>query len=268
MKEMRIIIPTKGRTSVMLTANSLIGELMKKTTIVCPEREVGHYLEWRNDVEVVAQPDPNWGIAQKRGWILEEWLRRGYDKIVMLDDDLRFATRKSKSSWQLKEIVRADLVPEFKRLEDKLGPEFPHVGFGPRQGNQTLKEVGWKSPGKMCYVLAFYLPIVVKECVFNRVRTREDMDISLQLLRKGYPNALWTETVVDQRRFDAPGGTHDERTMQSSNEDCYTLAALHPGLVSVVDRDYEASVPRKEVIVQWGKALEEGRQKLASNLST
>jgi len=268
MNGMRIIIPTKGRTNRQLTLASIAGQLTKKTTLVCPEREVAALKDIRTDIEVVAQPNDDWGIAKKRGWILEEWLRRGYDKIVMLDDDLRFATRKTNSDWHLKEIQGNELVPHFDKLEAKLGPEFPHVGFGQRQGNNQLETVGWKSPGKMCYVLAFYLPIVVKYVEFNRVRTREDMDISLQLLRQGYPNAIFTETVCDQRKFDAPGGTSDERTMESSNEDARVLASLHPGLVSVVQRDYKASVPRDEVIVQWEKALEEGRQKLKSVPST
>ena len=56
-------------------------------------------------------------------------------------------------------------------------------------------------PGKMCYALGYYLPIVSKECKFDLVELREDMCVSLQLLLKGYPNAIWTETVVDQRRL-------------------------------------------------------------------
>src|SRR5262245_3696326 len=58
---------------------------------------------------------------------------------------------------------------------------------------------------------AGYLPIVVKECELGRIETREDMDITLQLLRKGYPNAVWQTTVNDQRGYDAPGGCTNER---------------------------------------------------------
>ena len=144
----------------------------------------------------------------------------------MLDDDLRFATRISLDDWHLKEIVGEELAKEFHLLEDKLGPEYPHVGFGPRQGNQTLKEVGWKTPGKMCYSLGYYLPVVLKECELGRIETREDMDLTLQLLGKGYPNAVWHTTVNDQRKFAAPGGATNERTIERSNADAHELGLV------------------------------------------
>jgi TET-Associated Glycosyltransferase len=263
---MQIIIPTRGRRSNQLTIASLIGcDLIKKTTIVCPKNEYNHFRSLRNDYDVVAQPDPSWTIAQKRKWILEEWCDRCYDKIIMLDDDLRFATRISEDDWHLKEIQGEELALEFKRLEEKLGSEFPHVGFGPRQGNNRLEEVGWKTPAKMCYSLGYYLPVVLQECELGRIETREDMDLTLQLLRKGYPNAVWMTTVNDQRKYDAPGGATDERTIESSNADARRLAELHPGYVSITGRKYKASVPRIEVICQWQKALEDGLRAKATS---
>jgi hypothetical protein len=232
---------------------------MEQVVLVCPQKEYDVLRSARNDYDVVAQPNSEWTIAQKRRWIIEEWHRRGEDKILMLDDDLRFATRISADDWHLKEITGAELIAEFKNLEEKLGPDYPHVGFGPRQGNNRLEEVGWKIGTKMCYSLGYYLPIV-KYCELGRIETREDMDITLQLLRKGYPNAVWMTTVNDQRKYDAPGGATNERTIESSNTDAYKLAQLHPGYVSTVEKKYKASVPRIEVIVQWQKALEDGQR--------
>jgi hypothetical protein len=113
----------------------------------------------------------------------------------------------------------------------------------------------------MMYSLGYYLPIVVKECELGRIETREDMDLTLQLLRKGFPNAVWHTTVNDQRKFNAPGGASIKRTIESSNADAYKLAQLHPGYVSTVERPYKASVPRIEVVCQWQKALQDGRKK-------
>ena len=257
--DMEIVIPTRGRTNQQLTLQSLPHELRKRTTIVCPKREAVRLSYLYEDVKIVVQPDPNWTIARKREWIMRAWLEAGYDKIIMLDDDLLFSTRASTDHPRLRGITGEALVSEFKRIEEKLGPEFPHVGFGQRQGNHLLP-AGWKSPGKMCYALAFYLPIVVRECQFDLVEVREDMCVSLQLLLKGYPNAIWTETVVDQRGYDAPGGASDERTVEISNAEATKLAELFPGYVSVVQRDYKASVPRYEVVVQWKRALEDGQR--------
>jgi hypothetical protein len=264
---MRIVIPTRGRSDDQLTLSFLPRELRERTTIICPKKEVfklsGIFVE--HGPEVIAQPNPDWTIARKRAWIIQQWApQQGYDKIMMLDDDLRFSTRISSDDWHLREIIGRELIPEFDRIENKLGPEFPHVGFGCRQGNNQLEEVGWKIPGKMCYALGYYVPIVKKECEFDLVEVREDMCVSLQLLLKGYPNALWTETVVDQRKYDAPGGASSERTVESSNKDAEKLAGYFPGYVSVVARKYKASVPRLEVVCQWQKALEDGKANAAA----
>jgi hypothetical protein len=254
---MEIIIPTRGRIDQQLTLQALPRELRKRTTLVCPEAEAIP-LAWRwDDVQIVEQPDPNMTIAAKRAWIMRTWLETGYDKIIMLDDDLSFSTRRREHDTTLRAIQGEELIPEFERLADKLGPEFPHVGFGQRQGNNRVKP-GWKSPARMTYSLGYYLPIVVKECELGRIETREDMDVTLQLLRKGYPNAVWHTTVTDQRGYDAPGGCTNERTIERSNADAHKLARLHPGYVSVVAKDYKASVPRLEVRCEWQKALQDG----------
>jgi hypothetical protein len=90
---MQIIIPTRGRTNQQLTLQSLPRELRKRTTLVCPKREASGLYRLYKDVEIVVQPEPDWTIAQKRKWIMEEWLRCGYEKILMFDDDLRFAVK-------------------------------------------------------------------------------------------------------------------------------------------------------------------------------
>jgi hypothetical protein len=257
---MQIIIPTRGRTHRQLTLQSLPRELRKRTTLVCPKREASGLYWLYKDVEIAIEPYPNMRIAQTREWIVQTWFSCGYDKIIMLDDDLRFATRISKDDRPLRDIRGEELIPEFQRIEDKLGPAFPHVGFGVRQGNDKLEEVGWKIPGRMCHTLAYYLPIVAKEAsfVFGGLEIREDFCFTLQLLLKGHRNAVWPETVVNQNGYNAAGGCSTYRTREISDAEAEKLATLFPDYVSVHDREYKTSPPRKEVIVQWKKALDDG----------
>jgi hypothetical protein len=197
-------------------------------------------------------------LAQKRGWIVQEWFQCGYEKILMLDDDLVFSTRISADDWHLREIQGEELIAEFAKLEQKLGPEYPHVGFGQRQGNNH-ETAGWKSPGKMVCALGYYLPIVAKECRWDLVELRQDMCATLQLLLKGYANAVWMGTVVDQKR-NAPGGCSTYRNDEMSDAEAEKLATLFPGYVAVVEKDYKGSGPRKEVRCEWQKALDDGRK--------
>lgn len=260
--QLQIIIPTHGRRNEQLTVQLLPKQLMSRTTLVCPKKEYGYLRSIRDDYNVVAQPNDEWGIAKKREWIINEWYSQGFTKIIMLDDDLRFATRVSADDWHLRPIAGEELEREFNRLEDKLGQDFPHVGFGQRQGNNVLEEVGWKTPSKQVCSLGYYLPIVTVECRWDLVELREDMCATLQLLLKGYPNAVWTETVVDQRQFDAPGGCSRYRTVEMNNSEAERLANLFPGYVTVVARKYKdpkkKSNTRLETVVQWNKALQDG----------
>jgi hypothetical protein len=261
MAMMPIIIPTLGRIDKQTTLEALPRELLKVTMLVCPKREASELDRLYKDkgVNIVVEPYPNMKIAQTREWIVQECYRGGDDKIIMLDDDLVFSTRISANDWHLREIHGEELIPEFQRIEDKLGPEYPHVGFGPRQGNRW-ESGGWKSPGKMVYALGYYLPILAKECRFDQVELREDYYVTLQLLLKGYPNAIWTGTVVNQTT-DAPGGCRTYRTPEMSDAEGEKLRALFPEYVAITYRDYKTSVPRKEPIVQWQKALEDGLRK-------
>jgi hypothetical protein len=250
---MQIIIPTRGRTGQQLTLHSLPGELRKRTTLVCPKREASSLYRLYNDlgVKILIEPYPM-KLAQKRGWIVQTWFSCGYDKIIMLDDDLTFATRKSKS---LPKSTDEELIAAFQHIEDKLGQEFSHAGLGQRQFNNHIAEVGWKIPGKMQCALGYYLPVVAREVRWDLVELRQDYCASLQLLLKGYANAVWTETVVEQARgFDAPGGCNTYRTPEMIHDEAEKFAELFPNYVSVGKRKYG----RLEVTVQWKKALDDG----------
>jgi hypothetical protein len=258
---MQIIIPTRGRIHRQTTLQSLPSELLKQTILVCPKREASGLYRLYKDagVDVVVEPHPDMKIAQTREWVVQTWFNAGYTKIIMLDDDLRFATRISPDGWHLQEITGDELIPEFERLEQKLGAAYPHVGFGVRQGNH-LAEAGWKIPGRMCHSLAYYLPIVAKEAKFDTVEIREDFCMTLQLLLKGYPNAVWNETVVDQNGYDAAGGCSTYRTVEMSDAEAWKLKRRFPGFVSLRKPNYKTSVRRLEVTVQWKKALRDGQR--------
>src|SRR5262250_1483236 len=155
---MRIIIPTRGRVNKQRTVSVVPRELLSRTTLVCPQQEQRRLARLDDDIEVIAQPDANMRIAAKRAWIVQWCLDRGFEKILMLDDDLVFSTRKGPDVKGLRKIRGKELLREFDRLEEKLSRECPHVGFGARQGNDKLEEVGWQSPGRMRCVLAYFLP--------------------------------------------------------------------------------------------------------------
>jgi hypothetical protein len=288
---MDIIIPTRGRVGRQRTLQYMSPELRRRTIMVCPHSETGKHggHPYSEGVRFIPQPDPDMTIAAKRAWVLRYWndywldperrldsLVHGFapsDKIVMLDDDLRFYVREQPDqslpeyAKRLRYADYTDQVLWFDALERTLGPEVPHAGFGPRQGNgPRLVRPGvwnqpdpWESPGRMMYSLGYHVPTVVSRCILGRIETREDFDLSLQLLLQGFPNQVCHTFVVGQAKYNEAGGASEERTLERSNSDAHRLAELYPGLVRVVHRDYEGS-PREEVVVSWVKALRQGQQ--------
>lgn len=244
---MRLYIPTRGRVGKQITLRSLPESLRQRTWLVVPRDEAKQH----DHSNVIVQPASVTTIAEKRHWIVKEANKRGETKLVMLDDDCGFYARGPKGL--IKEYATDKVIEAtFKWIEDRLD-EFAHVGLSSRMGNNHVEEEV-KRTTRMMHAFAFHVPTVLKYVQFNRVAFREDFDYTLQLLRKGYDNVVKYDVCVAPGAYGAKGGCSDERDVAKSDAEAEKLAALHPGLVKVVQKDYKG-VPRKEVMVFWKKAL-------------
>lgn len=256
---MRIIVPTRGRIGRQATIEHMSPRLRDLVTVVCPQQEIQKHrlYSWMMDLQYVSQPDPNMTIAAKRRWILENWRSFSADgRLIMMDDDLRMYIRREDRPDRLRYAEDEDQEIWLHALADRLSPEVPHAGLGPRQGNDKMPD-GWIRGARMMLILAYHAPTVVAECELGRIETREDFDYTLQLLRKGLPNEVTHHFVVGQKGYNEPGGASSERTLESSNADAERLAELHPGYVRLVQKDYQ-NYPRTEVVIQWKRALADG----------
>lgn len=266
----KIMIPTRGRVGDQQTLKSLSALLRRDTILVCPANErdmliqhaASKYVDHEGGQPVVlAQPDTVTTIAAKRKWMMEWARENGIDKVLMLDDDLFFYYRywkqeakNGEGDWRLNDSYDEMTTRWITELMDRITPEVPHGGFGPRQGNNNFPD-GWLVGGaRMMLALAYHVPTALDNAVWDRISFREDMDVALQLLRKGFPNVITHDFCVGQKSYAAPGGCDQERTTEKSDADAYKLAELHPGFVKVVAKEYLGH-PRKEVIVQWKRAL-------------
>lgn len=261
--ELMVIIPTRGRAGKQTTFAGLPAEWRRRVLFVCPKREVAQHRGNHPQAHgVIEQPDPDMTIARKRRWIMKWAEEQKFERIAMLDDDLRYAVRRRDDPKKFTAATPGEVAKYFGELERQLSELTPHAGFAARGGSISprAQEGGWQEAKRMMYVLGLHVPTVNANCDPFRIETREDMDTCLQLLEKGLPNVVCYSFVVDQL-FNAPGGASLERSFERSNSDAELLARLHPGLVKVVSKDYAASVPRLEVVVQWEKALRQGRER-------
>ena len=260
---MRIAIPTYRRTLAQHTLASLPFGRFKDTVLVVDRVDAAVFAEHPGltfGAQVVTAPDEADSIAKTRAWILREAAYNPdsplySERLVMLDDDLRFSVRSETdfSDWVLTQADEDDIDKWLDWLDAALSV-YVHAGWSMRQGNNTLKEPEIEC-WRMCYVLGYRPREVLENAELGRIETREDMDLTLQLLSKGLPNLVAACIAADQvAGYDGEGGASATRTVERSNADAERLAELHPGLVTVLEKDYLASVPRKEVRCYWKKA--------------
>jgi hypothetical protein len=259
---MKIYIPTRGRVKNQLTLRSLPPQLQEQAILVCPKDEIRrHEVECRYDnikTNFLAQPDDIKFIADKRKWLVDTCPE---DKMVMLDDDLRFAIRREDNPGLFRKATNDDILKAFQELEEILSEEVPHVSFAARGMSigDAAKRGGWQEAKRAMYVLGYYLPIAKHSVEWGRIRIREDMDVTLQLLSMGYPNKVNYSFVTDQKAFCKGGGdSPDERTVQISNDAARQLQQLHPGYVTLSEKTFTNSPSRTEVICAWQKCLKDG----------
>lgn len=267
---MKIIIPTYKRPRDQFTYKNLPDDWKKRTVAVIPASDENHFKFYNKDYEYIIQPDHIQTIADKRGWIMKELaVEQGWEKVLMLDDDIKFNIRASQDSDFLRQQEHND--PEvghwLSRVEAMLD-NYAHVGISARQGNnrhtdkmtKPFPEEIWVENNRMMYALGYSVKEVNENAEWSRVQYREDMDITLQLLSAGYPNAILVNMACSPKDFNASGGCSEQRTIEAANADAHKLQELHGSdIVAVVEKQYKQSIPRKEVRVQWKKAYSKSR---------
>lgn len=266
---MQIIIPTHGRPFKQTTLESLPAELRDETILVVSNQEEAEILKRRHKYVRIA---PVKTIADKRQWIMENVI---VDKLFMLDDDMYFfgrcpvQYRTYDGRWKLTDdkhkLLSRDyasdtaLVGAFAQMSSMLD-DVAHVGLSSRMGNDT-EEYEWKMNTRMMHAIGYRRDVFHSQKLkFNEVQCREDFNITLRLLRKGFKNQVLYSYCCSPGPYGAKGGAAAERTVALSNQQAMLLEKLHPGLVKTVDKSYD-NVPRKEVIVQWKKAYNHDSRK-------
>jgi len=273
---MLIAIPSRGRPSYkkQVTLRNFLDMKCKRPVILCvPGTDPWEGRRYRNEclsiwggrIDLSVEYVPHMGIAPTREWILTELAAKHRERyVLMMDDDMDFCYRPDMSSPSLetiKDLERFEAM--FQLLEQWLEEGFVHVGLAARQGSNNTFEA-YKDATRMMNCYAYNVHALrVLNIELGRVPVMEDFDLTLQLLRKGYPNRVSYQYVWNQRGSGAEGGCSSYRTPALQAEAAQKLKDLHPGFVTVVTKSagtvWEGMDVREDVTIQWQKAYEEGR---------
>lgn len=274
---MLIVIPSAGRARRQVTLRSLkTAGVLKETVLVVPAKdELGYMnLTGYDGVRIIYLPEQWAGIAKTREWILTKMPRDGHRFIAMLDDDMDFCWRPVVDEPKLETIKDKDrMVAMLNTLVFWLSSGFVHVGISARQGNNNkfydddhlYGLHAYRDATRMMNAYAYDTvaldALIERSAVqLGRVPVMEDFDLTLQLLRAGYPNRVSFEYCWNQRLSGAEGGCSTYRTAEMQAAAAGALAGLHPEFVKVVPKTSAsqkgAMATRIDVNVQWRKAYD------------
>lgn len=242
---LKIYIPTLGRVGKQATFNALPTLLQQRAVLVCPHVEAHHH----TGLPTIGSTAK--GIGGVRQWILDQ---HNGDKLVMLDDDLKFCTRRKDDPTKFVPATPKDVMAMFTALEFVLD-KYTHASICTREGgNRKLNSHEFNA--RMLRVLAYNKDKMPK-VRYDRVPVMEDFDVTLQLLRAGHGNVVLCRWAQDQGMSNAAGGCSTYRTMEVQKQGAEKLKALHPEFVTLVTKQTKTAwggQARTDVVIQWKKA--------------
>jgi len=221
-------------------------------------------------VDVIGVPKEYSGISRTREYILLELSRKYKARYVfMVDDDLSFCHRPNIKKADMPYINNSeyDMHMMVETLTMWLEEGLVHVGLISRQANRKTG-IEYQQPGRMMNAYAYDVKVVRKlvrqgKVKLGRVPVMEDFDLTLQLIRLGYPSRVscqyaWTQTS------NMDGGCSTYRTAEVQASAAHKLAKLHKGFVEIVKRKAKTwqnnLTERVDVRVAWKKAYEASRR--------
>lgn len=237
--------------------------------LVVQAREVSKYADHIDKLpdtgQLITLPPNIKRLSPTRQWILDNSPR---DKFVLFDDDLAFATRRKDDYTRFLPASRACINRMLTLIERQLQMH-AHVGLMAREGGNRVPvdersgtPVPYLIATRMMRVLAYNAPIVrAHKARFDRLPTKQDFDMTLQLLRAGRANAVITEFVHNQAGSNTEGGCSAYRDAAMMEKSAEGLRKLHPEFVKVVKKSTKSAWgggERVDVQIAWKKALKAG----------
>ncbi len=258
--KMDVFVVSRSRFEKSDTLEDL-GNSSKRARLVVPKGQLPQYKDLANryDCELIGCPVD--GIALTRQYCGK---LADNDKFVMFDDDLRFYKRITPEDWRLRYLPDLNLKASLMLLDiERTLDDYAHCSISAREGNNRLPYEGVEC-SRPLRVLAYRKDEFV-DLEHGRVKIMEDFDVTLQLLRRGFPNMVIAKWAQGQKQTQMEGGCSDYRTLELHEKNVKIFAQLHDGYVKLRQKKNKSGGEfghRLEVTVHWKKAHESSRDRV------
>jgi hypothetical protein len=247
-----IIIPSTGRATLRDGTIASLAHL--RPLIVCPDAERLAYVAAWPGLTCIPFTAPTLSLVIQH--ILDV---ANQPRIIVCDDDLKFAMRRG-AGTTLSSASVSDITDAIDWVYRALATH-AHAGISARFGNNTV-DANVKTIGPIRSILGLRVDVLRAHGVrADRLPSKADYDLTLQLLELGYANVINYRYTHDQVGGPSlPGGCTSYRGNAMHTEAAVGLAKLHPDVVTTVVKDAKQwdGMARTDVRVQWKKAYESG----------
>lgn len=253
---MDIVIPTYDRVHKQTTYDNLPRKWQERVKLVVrADEESQHPI----DRDLIVLPTNVREIGDVRHWLIHNCEELKSDSLVMLDDDMVFAARRTDQPNKFCNMTDQDFDNMFTDLQFQL-EKYAHAGISHREGANRNTDPYVECTRQM-RVLGYQKSILRANAITGRTPVMEDFDVTLQLLRLGWPNRLCNSWVHNQGGSQVTGGCSQMRTPLVQTKAANMLHELHPRFVKVVRKETKTSwggLPRTDVTIYWKKAFASG----------
>lgn len=180
-----------------------------------------------------------------------------YEKVLMLDDDIRFFNRRTGEPGMENRLEKAGVTERDTMLQSVASwlQSYWHVGISHREGNNRL-DAPYTFNKRCTRAVGFQ-----RDAYLNNPPTlgiMEDFDVTLQLLQQGHPYLVLTHWAQDQQGgTQATGGCSVYRTHAAQEQAARALAAKFPEFVKLRQKQTKSGLKESiDVTVYWKKAAE------------
>lgn len=269
---MRIFIPTLGRgPSLQYTLRELGPDLVKKynATLVCEPSEVRVFQSHGiNAVGCKVQGN----IGKVRQWICDH---TDDPHILVMDDDLQsWSWREEHSSGPEPMDVtvayrKATPQQRAKGLAEvaKLLKRYAHGSIGHRLFANNREALEFNT--RQLRALAYDVNVLKAEGIKFRMELMEDLDVQLQLIKRGHEGFQINSLVQEQKGSNEAGGCSVYRSDERQTAAAHKLASYHPECVTVVQKKQKGNGTmwgdRTDVRISWRKAIRAGMEHRHAN---
>lgn len=259
---MEIVVPSAGRAG-KLKCLDFLRTLEAPLSIAVPEREAEAYERAYPTLAILPVPSSVQGISGTRQWVTD---RCEVPYLLQVSDDVKFF-RRNQETLKLTFATAEDMQALERRILE-LVTQYGHAGVSMRTKNVWWPEPVYICSKRMCDVYAHDVELLRATGVrWDRLPVMEDMDVTVSLIRMGYPHAVIYEWCWDQPGSNMEGGCSTYRTPELQMEGALRLEHYHHPFVRARRKkanNWEGfGGERWDVTVQWQRALKAARGGLA-----